>query len=46
MTILLYLLIAMLSILTFAGGALVVFRAGEKEYITRYNYNDDGSADK
>lgn len=42
MTIFYYIIIAMLSALMLAAAVCIVFRAGEKELLTRYN----GSADK
>lgn len=40
MTVFYYILIAMFSALSFAGGALVVFKAGEKELICKYGQED------
>lgn len=42
MTVFYYILFAMLAALTFAGGALVVFKAGEKDLICKYNQQEDG----
>lgn len=36
MTIFFYILFAMLTALTFAGGALAAFKAGEKDLICKY----------
>ena len=46
MTIFYYIIIAMLSALTLAAAVCIVFKAGEKELLTRYNYDDGSAADK
>ena len=40
MTVFFIILFAMLTALTFAGGALVVFKAGEKELICKYGQEE------
>lgn len=40
MTVFYYIIIAMLSALILAGGVAVVFRAGEKELLARYDYTE------
>ena len=40
MTIFFIILFAMLTALMFAGGALVVFKAGEKDLICKYGQED------
>lgn len=45
MTVFYYILIAMLAALMLGAAVCVVFRAGEKELLARYNY-DDRSADQ
>ena len=41
MTVFYYILIAMISALSFAGAALVVFKAGEKDLICKYGQEDE-----
>lgn len=41
MTVFYYILFAMISALTFAAGALVVFKAGEKDLICKYGQEDE-----
>ena len=43
MTIFYYIIIAMLSALLLAGALVIVFRAGEKELLTRYDYKEGGA---
>lgn len=40
MTVFYIILFAMLTVLTFAGGALVVFKAGEKDLICKYGQEE------
>lgn len=43
MTVFYYIMIAMLSALLLAGALVIVFRAGEKELLTRYDYTERGA---
>jgi hypothetical protein len=46
MTILLYILIAMLSAIMLTAAVVIVFKMGEKELITQYTHKGEGSKNK